>query len=254
MTPAKNLSHRYDAHGRWHPPKRLGENQLKTRSQNYAQYWGCNGVTIQNVDPTNIPQQGLQHFRTVSAYHFDDIIDLVEYDATRYPVGDAATSSSGPVREDWQRMRFRHLNNTASFVGNFEANNRLFRQRANQAWARQLLPRGCWAPTIENTTDPTVGGMNGLLPLLIALVLMSYPSGYERQVLQTRFNNGRWILNDNQQACERHVPTFQVLHTDSATLGLDTRGLVVEVWTWPGQSTRESLAAFENGQRGRIFN
>lgn len=152
---------------------------------------------IQAIPDAALPP-GAQRFRTVSVYHFDDDFSVVEYDVTKHAVGDAGR---GSAREGWHRMRFSHQPNGASYASHFGDQNRLRRQHVSQSWAKSLLPKGCWAQPVESWTNGTIGGMNGYLPLLIALIIFSYPSGSERQVLESRFQSGRWIMNPQEQAC-----------------------------------------------------
>ena len=185
---------RWDNQGNWVPPIQLGWN-VHRPGRNSSLYFACTGHQMGRMNDQQFRSFGAPHFRTISIYHCMGQLNVVGFDATRYPVPPApAAGGGGGNHEGWHRMCFHWRQDGSSLVTNIGGQTRLRRQRGDQVWARRLLPDGFQAAQIEPVTNPNVGGMSGLLPLLIALVILTYPTDYPVEQL---FQNGHWVMNPN---------------------------------------------------------
>ena len=201
----------WDGNGLWHPPTQLGSN-IERNTPNKDSFFACNGQTLasmtydQFMDPrTYGGQTRPTGFRTVSVYHSLGNLELVEYDATRQAVGAAAAAGAGNDYEGWRRMNFTWRNDGSSYATIFGNHPRLQSQRLNQTWATCILPDGFQALQRQNVTDLNVGGMNGWLPLLIALLVLRYPPDV---LLQNTFREGRWAIQSRQCEFGRSIVAY----------------------------------------------
>lgn len=199
-------------------------------------YWACNGERIGLISAAAVSQSA--KFRTYSVYHCQDTFYVVDYDAVRYPVGEinppqdaAPNSDHDPHYVGWQRMSFQHTGGSsfASLAGNAD---RLERSEPACPWTVRLLPPAYHGPRPKYGEST---GMNGHLPLLLALILLAYGREMSERVLENLFQNGVWGFHDQ-------APQWE-----------DKRGIVVDVWAWPGLTDANRLKAFERGDHGTIF-
>ncbi|KAI9726032.1 MAG: hypothetical protein M1828_002040 [Chrysothrix sp. TS-e1954] len=194
------------------PPKRLGSNVIDPDLRGATdRYFDCHGRSITELNAGQLPTGfSNQEFRTFSMYYRNDKFYIVDYDATKHPVGDAdplmssgdssdedrpSTSTSAERWIDWQRMRFTHReypvrDSFATFAGD---KSKLIAQRRDQRWVATLLPLSHHAERI--TTDPSCAGMNGYLPILLGLIVYAHEVRLAPWVLTNLFQEGTWTFS-----------------------------------------------------------
>ena len=200
MSPKTGIELRWTSNGDWRPPKASGHNVADPPIHFYF-----NGEVTEEMN--GLPH--VQMHRTYSIYHDRGTFWIVDYDASREPVGDgidnnpqedtpraararralprgsnrAANSSDesdndnsdrNAEKADWDPLKFKHRDHDKrSYAGRRLPHSRLCTRRLDQAWAEKLLSDTCSAPEI--TDDEDHGGLVGELPLLLALVAFAVP-------------------------------------------------------------------------------
>lgn len=208
-----------DRQGQWSPPKKKGYNKRRQSTTIPDHIFRCNG---HNITADWLLAGDLdRHYKTFSIYIEQDIFHIVNYDATQYKVGDGRQQISEPASDsddadsidtildgsstlrhqqnfmDWSRLRFDHSEENGSF-GSYAtyagSHPRLRTQRPDQFWARRLLPESYHADPRGWTTHSQYGGMNGELPILLALVAFSVERTKLAAAFATAFANGKWVV------------------------------------------------------------
>ncbi|KAI7103849.1 hypothetical protein KC365_g8406 [Hortaea werneckii] len=178
--------------GRWMPPKAMGGN-IKGPILNFK-YDGRRTAVVPAL-PSN-----LREYKCYSVYHDHAFLWTVDYDATAERVGDGrdttATNGNGngnghdssdeddsssessdddeeEERPDWSTMSFSLGSSYTSYAGQRQQQQRLHCRRHDQLWATQLFT-DIYTAQQENR-NPQYGGLNGELPLLIALLALTMP-------------------------------------------------------------------------------
>lgn len=244
MGPNPRRRQTFDSLERWCPPRRKDDNVLRD-GPTLRRYWACNGQEIREVPAAAVPKSAM--FRTYSVYHCQDTFYVVDYDATRQAVGDQQPLDSSSPNNDqhysgWQRLGFQH-NGGSSFASLVGVKDRLERSRPNSVWTKLLLPPAYHGPAPGHCEG---AGMNGHLPLMLALILLAYEREHARWVLENLFQQGIWLLHDRTGVCKCHQTVNDFLVADWKA-GEDRRGIVIETWAWPGSSDPNRLKAFEHG-------
>lgn len=197
MMPRPRMQPRHGRHGRWNPPKALGNNIKWIPNGSTAPYtllFYHNGQTTAQVN--QLPA-GVEHWQTYSIYHDEAVFWTVDYDACQSSIADGdedtgdnnAESDEETEREDdeeeierdtWAPLTFSSADNDEypymSFAGRRQGNRRLLTQRPDQLWAEQLLPDRYQAAQENRTGHRNYGGLVGDLPLLIGLMAMTVPA------------------------------------------------------------------------------
>ncbi|KAI7210274.1 hypothetical protein KC333_g8309 [Hortaea werneckii] len=174
--------------GRWIPPKALGGN-IRGTILNFK-HDGRRTTWVSALPLT------LREYKCYSVYHDHAFLWTVDYDATTERVGDGrdttaangngndssdeddnSSESSGDEEEDerpdWSTMSFSPGASYTSYAGQRQQQQRLHCRRHDQLWATQLLT-DIYTAQQENQ-NPQYGGLNGELPLLIALLALTMP-------------------------------------------------------------------------------
>ncbi|KAL9054101.1 MAG: hypothetical protein Q9162_004358 [Coniocarpon cinnabarinum] len=193
MRPATNAGRR-DSYGVWHPPNQLGSNRV-VPSINTGYFFPCDGERLSyinsdqfaNATQTFQTQYIPTHFETVSVYYAQGNIYLVDFDATRYAVGSAAPDGADSPTTGWRRMCFTWRANGSSRADIAGPQESLRAWRSDQLWAARLLPDG-FRPTVPSSIGP---GMDGSLPLLLALLFFRYPVNVQ---LSAAYREHKWAL------------------------------------------------------------
>ncbi|KAI9651595.1 MAG: hypothetical protein M1831_000581 [Alyxoria varia] len=222
-----------DRHGRWEPPTRHRDNVRQVSWGTQGRFYACNGTQIWETPQKQVPSAPL--LDVFSIYYSHGHFYIVNYDATRFGVGDGGSQSSTNWM-GWRIMRFSwDTHNQPSYVSFTGEKDNLATQRSDQAWVTKLLPSAYHAQPGTTTNHPQRGGMNGDLPLLLALIVFSIGREHADWALKNLFTEGKWTMHRERSGW------------------VNMRGLVVKVWTWPQYSTIDSLRAFEAGRNGTIF-
>ncbi|KAI7334824.1 hypothetical protein KC315_g3569 [Hortaea werneckii] len=140
-------------------------------------------------------------------------------------------------RPDWSTMSFSLGSSYASYAGQRQQQQRLHCRRHDQLWATQLFT-DIYTAQQENR-NPQYGGLNGEIPLLIALLALTMPSQCLPQYLPQCMGN-----------------TWNVYPPNTFPRGcgwIDRRGLVVRVLYDPATTSITELRALEIGNYGCIF-
>ncbi|KAI6837815.1 hypothetical protein KC332_g799 [Hortaea werneckii] len=240
--------------GRWIPPKAMGGN---TRGTVLKFKHDGRRATIVPALPSTV-----REYKCYSVYHDHAYLWTVDYDATAEKVGDGrdTTAANGngncndssdeddsdnessgedenEERPDWSTMSFSLGSSYTSFAGQRQQQQRLHCRRRDQFWALQLFT-DIYTAQQENR-NPQHGGLNGELPLLIALLAFTMPPQY---------------LPTYLPQCIGH--TWNVYPPNTLPRGcgwIDRRGLVVRVLYDPGTTSTADLRALETGSFGCIF-
>ena len=144
----------------------------------------------------------VREYKCYSVYHDHAYLWTVNYDATAERVGDGrdTTAANGngngdnssdesvnssdsssdeegeEERPDWSTMSFSLGTSYTSYAGQRQQQQRLHCKRPDQLWATQLFT-DIYTAQQENR-NPQYGGLNGELPLLIALLALTMPPEY----------------------------------------------------------------------------
>ncbi|KAI7206589.1 hypothetical protein KC343_g3015 [Hortaea werneckii] len=241
--------------GRWMPPKAMGGN-IRGTVMNFK-HDGRRTTTVSALPST------VREYKCYSVYHDHAYLWTVDYDATAERVGDGrdTTAANGngnsndssdesdnssdsssdeegeEERPDWSTMSFSLGTSYASYAGQRQQQQRLHCRRRDQLWATQLFT-DIYTAQQENR-NPQYGGLNGELPLLIALLALTMPPEY---------------LPTYLPQCIGH--TWNVYPPNTLPRGcgwIDRRGLVVRVLYDPGTTSAADLRALEIGGLGCIF-
>lgn len=164
-----------DDRGYWVPTTAPGWN-YRSQEGITGTYWLCDGATIYAV-PTNILPP-LNHFKTFPLFYCGGLGFYVLQ-------GDGTAPGRG---ESWHTIRFDPVANGSSYLTPAGANETLQCQRADQKWAHKLLPNIYHGP---QTQDPHQGGLQGELPILLALAAMSMNTTSLQQWLPWMFQSSR---------------------------------------------------------------
>jgi hypothetical protein len=143
-------------------------------------YWLCDGSTIHLLPNHTIPP--LEHYKTFSVFYCAGLGFYVLH-------GDGTAPAPG---ETWRTIRFDPVTDGSSHLTPTGASETLQWQRADQQWAERLLPniyRG------TQTQDPRLGGLQGELPIFLALAAMSMGTASLPQYLPWMFQNSRWHMH-----------------------------------------------------------
>ncbi|KAI6914885.1 hypothetical protein D0869_03454 [Hortaea werneckii] len=240
--------------GRWMPPKAMGGN-IRGTSLNFKH--DGRRTAIVPALPSN-----LREYKCYSVYHDHAFLWTVDYDATAERVGDGrdTTAANGngngndssdednsssessddeeeEERPDWSTMSFSLGSSYTSYAGQRQQQQRLHCRRHDQLWATQLFT-DIYTAQQENR-NPQYGGLNGELPLLIALLALTMPPQCLPQYLPQCMGN-----------------TWNVYPPNTFPRGcgwIDRRGLVVRVLYDPATMSITELRALEIGNYGCIF-
>ncbi|RMY72385.1 hypothetical protein D0862_14468 [Hortaea werneckii] len=243
--------------GRWMPPKAMGGNIGGTILS--FKYDGRRAAIVPAL-PSN-----LREYKCYSVYHDHAFLWTVDYDATAEKVGDGkdttAANGSGDgndssdesdtssessddeeeeeeeERPDWSTMSFSLGASYTSYAGQRQQQQRLHYRRQDQLWATQLFTDIYTAQ--QEHQNPQYGGLNGELPLLIALLALTMPPQYLLQRLAPCMGNTWNVYPPN------------VFHRGCGWI--DRRGLVVRVVHDPATTSTAELRALEIGNFGCIF-
>lgn len=181
-----DLGARVNAHGRWLPPQRLGLNRAGQPVTFYH-----DGQKSSIVD-AGVPRAA-QEYKTCSVYHEGAVFWIVSYDATARQVGEGrdTTAARGDLAEsdntddddlattdgedeenhDWSPLRFSKDTHGVYYAAQGREHRLMACSRqATQAWASRLLTDVYFEEPVDE-----FGGMNGDLPLLIAMVAFTMP-------------------------------------------------------------------------------
>ncbi|KAK5112306.1 hypothetical protein LTR85_011578 [Meristemomyces frigidus] len=224
MAPHPHAPERMSTGGRWLPPKARGRN---CKGSTVAFY--CDGQ--RSIVATQVPPQA-QLYKCFSVYHDRAIIWTVGFDASQNHVGDgidntaaagtgqhdsddededadedeeddsdededeAAIQTPAIDNPDWTTLTFRYSNNYVSYAGQRLEQQRLCLKNQSQDWATQLLPDTYRA--VSQTSNTRYGGLNGELPLLLALVALSIPARSVAQYLPWCIANPWRVYPDTQ--------------------------------------------------------
>jgi len=210
-----------DPHGTWMPPTSAGSNYLRGGGIS-GFYWYCTGTDIKRI--ITLPT-GAIHFSTYSIYYHQGFW-ISDCDASR-------STEANP----WRKLSFEHhptkLSSHLTIAG---TQHTLRTQRPEQRWPRMLLPDIYHAPESSWAADgSSYGGLTGELPILLALIVFSVSKNNAETVIHNCVSQGE----------------FQVHSENNGRV--NERGLVVRVWTCPGQ-TADELNGFEDGNFGNYYN
>ena len=207
MAPRTGIQEQWSHHGRWRPPKALGNNL--SDDPMFFFFNPRNDTANYTVTLPDLPPDAKVH-KTYSIYWERAIIWTVDYDATQEQVGDGMegnppkglleqldhpprvmnmsgfqvqSSASSDVgesdddheyRDEWAPLKFNHRDrDRLSYAGRRQPHSRLCVRRLDQEWPQKLLPDTCSAEDMSD--DPWHGGLIGELPLLIGLMALAIP-------------------------------------------------------------------------------
>lgn len=196
MAPHPVAIWRNDRRGRWLPPKTRNGNVKSPPSA-----WFRYSNQTHSTQPIDQLPHGARPFKCFSMYHDRAMIWTVGYDATAHAVengvdstaaggndnddddhddeeeGGSDNSDDEDDRPDWTSLTFAHNgSNHVSYAGPDLAYPRLRARRPDQYWATQLLTDMYSAPATQMTHNPSFGGLNGELPLLLGLLAFHIPA------------------------------------------------------------------------------
>jgi hypothetical protein len=170
--------------------------------------------------------------------------------------GDVARPLKG---ESWQPLRFDHNpNDYSSFLTNAGQHCMLRVQRRDQAWTQLLLPDIYHTSVL--TDHQQYGGLTGELPIFLALMAFSTSREYLPNLLPYMFQGGAWVPHVPHQYKQPRTSSCCCVVRSCADwyIGTDHRGVVVTVFTcpgnWHGGSTAHDLDQYERGNLGKYFN
>ena len=262
--------------GRWMPPKAMGGN-IRGTVLNFK--YDGRKTTLVSALPSN-----LREYKCYSVYHDHAYLWTVDYNAIAERVGDGrdTTAANGngngddssdgdgsssessddeeeeEERPDWSTMSFSLGNSYTSYAGQRQQQQRLHCRRRDQLWATQLFTDVYTAQ--QENQSPQYGGLNGDLPLLIALLALTMPPQYLPQYLPQCIGNTWNVYPPNTflrgcgcrlESCELCLHPWDPFDMNSA--GIDRRGLVVRVLYDPATTSTVELRALEIGNFGCIF-
>lgn len=138
---------------------------------------------------------------------------------------------------------------------------RLYTQRPDQLWVDELLPMRNQAQYDRRTEDVRYGGLFGELGILLGLLALSVkPSNVDaavqRAVRDVTLPDGGWRRHNLAHQPRKYIlkslsPLSPLTHY--TTLGLDRRGVLVKIWSYPPYSTSATLGQLEVGSYGKIY-
>jgi hypothetical protein len=245
-----------DRNGQWQPPRGKGRNAIAGVGPSFF----CDGTRIQPV--TQIPTANVTAFQTYSIYYNQGGFWILNYDATAHQVGDGLDNDSlsndgrrtSDTRDDtnwssWRMLSFEHPEGTTiSNVCYGGDKTRLRSQSQSQRWVYVMFPT-----TYHSVNTTGQGGLNGELPIILGLLAFSIDHRQIAWMFQNCFQNGSWTrnLHSGNHGSKFYVPWLRILLLTS--IGVDRRGMVVRVYSYPPYSSNEYLVAYERGQYGTIF-
>ncbi|WPH03922.1 Hypothetical protein R9X50_00680500 [Acrodontium crateriforme] len=253
MTPSDEF-HQRSVHGRWRPPRPRLSNIIEAGHATTRLWFEHRNNSTSHINQPNL--NALERYSTFSFYMNGGNIYVYPQDATLHTVGDgsgnqhrthnnnASRSSTdsegeGPQVEDWRSLSFNwHHGPThrSSYATHRGEQTTLQCHRANQMWARQLIPNVYLAP--PNRQPPAEMPLNcpllGDLPIIIALIAFSVPPNQVHLYLANCFRE-----------------QYHGHNVARGTGWTDRRGMVVSVFCQPG--TRGALRQVECGQLGVFF-
>ena len=197
-----------DRHGRWEPPTRYGDNVRQDSRGAQGRFYACNGTQIWETPQKQVP--GAPLLDVFSIYYSHGHFYIVNYDATRFGVGENGGRSSSNWM-GWSIIRFNwDTHNQPSYASFTGEKDNLATQRPDQAWVTKLLPSAYHAQPGTSTSQPQAGGMNGSLPLLLALIVFSIGREHADWALKTLFSGGKWTMHRERNGCKlmRPRPVF----------------------------------------------
>ncbi|OCK80610.1 hypothetical protein K432DRAFT_39937 [Lepidopterella palustris CBS 459.81] len=211
-----------DNEGRWIPSADSGSNRLVYGGIT-GRYWYCDGQDI--AGPLDAQPRTCAHYKTYSIY----------YDQGFWVFnGDVVQGKEG---EAWHRLSFTHdETDYSSYLTNAGEHHTLRTQRFDQRWPQMLLPDIYHIPAHLRIDSPQYGGLNGELPIFLALIAFSIHPNHVGWALANCFKNGSWLVHQYSNGRE------------------SKRGMVVRVWACPPDSLGDDLAELEAGHWGNYFN
>lgn len=202
-----------DANGQWIPTDELGANAILLAGATNM-LWLCDGKRIRQLDHNNPPQR-MTLYKTYSVYYCHGRGFLVLRD----------NAISTRREECWLPLSFDHdKTDYSSYLTNARFEPALHCYRTDQKWMKMLLPdvyHGSWP------VPAPYGGLKGELAIFLALIAFAIPVDRLQQDLPAMFHSGKWQQYEMGNGRDHK------------------RGVVVEVWTYPGSSSPEKLEDLE---------
>jgi hypothetical protein len=199
------LSYRESAETQeWLPPEPYGHNALSGEGIS-GDWYVFDHHRTQRVE--ELPDDATP-FKTYSIYHNEGRIWIVPYDATQNEVGNGG-ASHGYI--GWRLLSFLHCipTGTTASLATYAGNQpRLAYQRPDQRWVGRLLPPNFHAWEQQHTTYDGYGGMNGHLPIIIALIMFSARRSHAERDITHCLQGDSWRSWSSQGGCELPFPSF----------------------------------------------
>lgn len=223
----------FDTQGHWIPSTDENAHEpVRTAGVVTGSWWYCDGQQIYTIGSSR--PSGSHQFKTITMYYCAGLGFWI--------LNENALTISNESWQTWHPLRFTHADNDYSSHATGAGDMPTLRmQRSDQTWPRLLLPDIYHAPQIlPDNQYRGYGGLNGELPILLALVAFSTSRERLRDVLPMAFQ---------QEAWQTHNQAFARIHQ---------RGVVVRVYTapnnWNGGSTSNELSNYESGNLGNYYN
>ncbi|EON63010.1 hypothetical protein W97_02236 [Coniosporium apollinis CBS 100218] len=203
----------------------------------------CNGQSIIPWDRA-LPE-GTEEYRVCSMYYDRGTFYAINYDATKYQVGDGDDGDgpacpehgghNSPHYMDWFCLGFRDAGEAPDRCRLSSATVPIGQHTLCAHLSREHWPGQLFSEIYHADDQSQKGGLVGELPIILALVAFSIHPQLLQYALISQFCNGVWTLDPDQQ------------HGRFAR-----RGMVVTVWCAPS-SSRAALEAYELGGYGCMF-
>lgn len=268
MSPKQAIEERFSPHGRWRPPKGLGNNLTLPPA-----YFSFDGQTtsVQTRNAPDLLQNAVLH-KTYSIYYDRAIFWIVPYDASKERVddgeentpsedlptenirpgsmntsgfqnqsaassdvsddesGESTSTKTTTPNVDWSILKFDHRDSDKlTYASRRQPHSRLCVRRRSQEWAQKILPDSCDAQPQNVTDNKNLGGLIGELPLLIGLMAFALPeTNWEHLLCQAM--GQRWSAPNAERSvgCK---PYSSLLHATRVTLTDIDQGATNEAWS-----------------------
>lgn len=157
-------------------------------------------------------------------------------------------NASSPHDEVWFPLSFDHDRRTySSYLTNARFEPALLCFRSDQRWVNMLLPDIYHGRYV---VPPPYGGLKGDLAIFLALIAFAIPMDRLQQDLPAMFHTGAWQQYEmgNGSTYSRGHQSQTLINIADNAQGDHQRGVVVEIWTYPGRyggSSTDDIVAFE---------